>query len=209
MTLYTAVLSFAAVATLLTIIPGLDTAIVLRAAVSDGRAAAYATALGACSGALAWGIAAAVGASAVLAASETAYTVLKIAGATYMGWLGLLLLWKSRSSHGLVLGRPERPTGTWTAWRRGVASNLLNPKVGVFYLATIPQFMADGVPHLAMGLILAAVHDVIGLVWFTAVIFAAGRAKKLFSGDTFTRVVDRVTGTALVGLGVKLATSQR
>lgn len=209
MTLQTAILSFAGVAILITIIPGLDTVIVLRSALSRGRGHAYATALGVSSGALAWGVAAAVGASAVLAASELAFTVLKVAGAAYMVWLGVSMIWSSRSAHGLVVAMSEEPRSRWSSWRRGLMTNLLNPKVGVFYLATIPQFMAVGVSHLAMGLILALVHDLIAMVWFTAVIVLAGRARRLFSGAGFTRVVDRITGTVLVGLGIRLATAHR
>jgi threonine/homoserine/homoserine lactone efflux protein len=209
MTLQAAILSFAGVAILITIIPGLDSVIVLRSAISQGRGHAYATALGVCSGALAWGVAAAVGASAVLAASELGFTVLKVAGAAYMVWLGVSMIWRSRSAHGLVVTTSEPPRSRWSSWRRGLLTNLLNPKVGVFYLATIPQFMAAGVSHLAMGVILALVHDVIGLVWFTAIIVLAGRARRLFSGVGFTRVVDRLTGTVLVGLGIRLATAHR
>ena len=209
MTLQAAILSFAAVAALITIIPGLDSAIVLRSALSDGRGHAYATALGVGSGALVWGVAAAVGASAVLAASEMAYTVLKVAGAAYMVWLGISMLWQSRKGRGLVVGESPRRISRWRSWRRGFATNLLNPKVGVFYLAMIPQFMADGVSPLVMGLILAAVHDLLGMLWFSCIIVVAGRARVLFSGPGFTRVVDRVTGTVLVGLGARLATSHR
>jgi threonine/homoserine/homoserine lactone efflux protein len=90
-----ALLSFAAVAALLTIVPGLDTAMVPRSSIAQGRAHAYATSLGINSGAMAWGAAAAVGASALLIASETAFTVLKLVGAAYMAWLGASLLWKS------------------------------------------------------------------------------------------------------------------
>jgi threonine/homoserine/homoserine lactone efflux protein len=207
MTLQAAVLSFAAVAVLLTIVPGLDTAIVLRSAISQGRSHAYATALGVNSGALVWGIAAAVGASAVLAASETAYAALKLAGAAYMVWLGVTLLWNSRSATPLAQQRSGQLRTVRGAWLRGFTTNLLNPKVGVFYLAMIPQFMADGVSHLAMGIILAMVHNLIAFVWFSGVILATEAAGRVVRGASFTRVVDRITGTLLVGLGLRLATS--
>lgn len=205
MTLHTALLSFAVVAALLTIIPGLDTAIVLRAALTEGRMHAYVTALGISCGAFIWGIAAAVGASAVLAASETAYTVLKIAGAAYMLWLGISM-WRAGGQDDLAVDSPRGHT-LRAAWLRGFGTNLLNPKVGIFYLAMIPQFMAIGVPHLVMGLALATVHNLMGLIWFTAIIVAADVARGWLGGSKFGKIVDRVTGTVLVGFGIRLVTN--
>lgn len=207
MTLHTAILSFAVVAALLTVIPGLDTAIVLRAAISQGRAHAYVTALGVNCGALLWGIAAAVGASAILAASHTAYTVLKVAGAAYMIWLGVSMLWASRKDPQLALAEPTRGRSLHAAWLRGFGTNTLNPKVGVFYLAMIPQFMAVGVPPIAMGVLLAMVHNLIAAVWFTAMIVAAQAAKSVVTGARFSRITDRITGTVLVVFGVRLVAS--
>ena len=204
MTLHVAILSFAVVATLLTVIPGMDTAIVLRAAISQGRGHAYATALGVNCGALLWGIAAAVGASAVLAASHTAYTVLKFAGAAYMIWLGVSMLWASRKNAQLADVEPGRTWSLRAAWLRGFGTNVLNPKVGVFYLAMIPQFMAVGVPPVAMGVLLAMVHNLISLVWFTAMIVAAQAARRAVTGTRFSRIIDRITGTVLITFGVRL-----
>lgn len=207
MTLHTALLSFAVVAALLTVIPGLDTAIVLRSAISQGRGHAYATALGVNCGALLWGIAAAVGASAVLAASHTAYTALKVTGAAYMIWLGVSMLWASRKDPQLALAEPTRARSLRAAWLRGFGTNILNPKVGIFYLAMIPQFMAVGVPPIAMGVLLAMVHNLIAAVWFTAMIVAAQAAKRVVTGARFSRITDRITGTVLVVFGVRLVAS--
>lgn len=204
MSLHVAILSFAAVAALLTIVPGLDTAIVLRSAISEGPAHAVLTALGVCSGAFAWGIAAAVGASAVLAASHTAYLVLKLVGAGYMVWLGVSM-WRAGSHRPTAAAAPRAPSFR-AAWLRGFGTNVLNPKVGIFYLAMIPQFMAAGVPHLLMGVILAAVHNAMALLWFGALIAGADVAKRWLSGPRFARVTDRVTGTVLIGFGIGLVT---
>jgi threonine/homoserine/homoserine lactone efflux protein len=105
-TLLQAVLSFAVVAGLLTLVPGMDTALVLRSSISRSRPFAFATAIGINTGAMIWGVAAAVGVSALLAASEMAYRVLTIAGAAYMIWLGLSLLLKSLR-HGKAAATPE------------------------------------------------------------------------------------------------------
>jgi threonine/homoserine/homoserine lactone efflux protein len=212
---------FALVAIPLTVMPGLDSALVLRTAVVSGRRHAYATALGINAGTLAWGVAAAVGATAVLAASETAYRALTLAGAAYLAWLGGQLLWSSfRAGRYDALpdgvdaalpgagarsaAAPGSGRSAWRSFALGATTNLLNPKVGVFYLATIPQFLPDGVPHLLMGLLLAVEHDVLGLAWLALLINAAGLAKRWLSGRTIARVTDRVTGAVLLALGGRI-----
>jgi threonine/homoserine/homoserine lactone efflux protein len=207
-----ALLSFALVAGLLTLVPGMDTALVLRSAVSQGRGRAYATALGINTGALVWGIAAAVGASALLAASETAFTVLKIAGAVYMVWLGGRMLWKSfrgRPAHVPGAAAPEASASYAQAWLTGVGTNLLNPKVGVFYMAMIPQFIPPDVSPALMGTALAMVHNLEGLVFFSAIIWGTHVARSWLRTPAVVRAIDRVTGTVLVGFGVALAAESR
>lgn len=211
-TVYQAVLSFAVVAGLLTLVPGIDTALVLRSSISRSRGFAFATALGISTGAMVWGIAAAVGVSALLAASELAYRLLTLAGAAYMIWLGLSLLWKSwRSSDGTTAGHAEASLPAaggrqlLRGWLTGAGTNLLNPKVGVFYIATIPQFIPSGASPLLMGMLLAGVHCAFSMLWFTLLIFATGFASKWLKSARSIRVIDRITGTVLVGFGLKLA----
>ena len=91
----------------------------------------------------------------------------------------------------------------------GATVNLLNPKVGMFYLATIPQFLPAGVPPLAMGLLLAALHAALGLAWFTLLIAASRLASRWLSSGRTLRVVDRITGGVLVVLGVRVALEAR
>jgi threonine/homoserine/homoserine lactone efflux protein len=163
-----------------------------------------------------WGIAAAVGVSALLAASELAYRVLTMAGAGYMVWLGASLLWKSRGKATLPAGPPDvtalpAPSGRQLSrgWLVGTGTNLLNPKVGVFYIATIPQFITPGVSPLLMGILLAGVHCVLGLAWSTFLIFGVGLASKWLKGARSVRIIDRITGMVLVGFGLKLALEPR
>jgi threonine/homoserine/homoserine lactone efflux protein len=211
-----ALLSFAVVAGLLTLVPGIDTALVLRSSISKSRSFAFATALGINTGTMVWGIAAAVGVSALLAASELAYRVLTMAGAAYMVWLGASLLWKSRGKATLPAG-PRDVTALPAlsgrqlsrGWLMGTATNLLNPKVGVFYIATIPQFIPPGVSPLLMGILLAGVHCVLGLAWSTFLIFGVGLASKWLKGARSVRIIDRITGTVLAGFGLKLALEPR
>lgn len=214
MTIGQALLSFSVVAALLTVIPGLDTALVLRAAVSRGRAHAVAAALGINAGCLVWGVAAAVGASALLVASETAYRLLTLAGAVYLVGLGAHLLWTSfrrRDADDDALApaaAPERGS-LWVSWLTGLGTNILNPKIGVFYVATIPQFIPDGTSPLLMGILLAVVHNLIGMLWFAFVITGAGFMAKSLGRSRFARVADRVTGVVLVGFGLRLALQHR
>ena len=197
----------------LTVIPGLDTALVLRAAITQGRRQAFATALGINTGALVWGATAAVGVSALLTASTIAYTVVRIAGAAYMIWLGSKLLWSAvRDRDGIATSEPTDtavPASTWCAWRRGLLTNLLNPKMGAFYVAVLPQFIPAGASHLAVGLLLALVHDAEGLLWFAGMIFGARWARRLLARRSAKRAIDGVTGTVLVGFGLRLGLSTR
>lgn len=207
-------LSFAAVAALLTIIPGMDTAMVLRSAIRQGQVHAFATGLGINAGAMAWGIAAAAGASALLAASTAAFTALKLMGAAYMMWLGGSLLWKSwRCNHNLELAgalAAATPSGSFvSSWVRGATTNLLNPKVGVFYMAVIPQFIPEGSAPVLMGIALAGVHNVLGLVWFTVLILGTHFFRAWLKTPRAAKATDRITGTVLVGFGTVLALESR
>lgn len=206
-----ALLSFAAIAGLLTIVPGLDTALVLRAAITRGRRHAFATAFGISTGTFVWGAAAAAGVSALLTASHLAYTALRIAGAAYLVWFGATTLWRARRD------RYEGPapysvpdpggSGVARAWARGVTTNLLNAKVGVFYVAILPQFIPEGTPQLPMGLLLALVHDIEGMLWFTALIYGTYLARTWLNRTAVKRAMDAVTGTVLLGFGLRLALS--
>ncbi len=205
-----AVLSFAILGALLTITPGLDTALVLRSAVTMGRGAAFATALGVNSGALLWGAAAAVGVSALLTASATAYTVLRVAGAAYMLYLGVRMMRSAFNKDGeaVELAGPAAPTW-WSTFGKGLFTNLLNPKVGAFYLAVLPQFIPAGSSPLGMGLLLALVHDIEGLAWFSLIIFGARAARGLLARRSMRRTVDAGTGAVLIGFGLRLGLSSR
>ncbi|MFJ9370275.1 LysE family translocator [Nocardia sp. NPDC101769] len=205
-----ALLSFAVVAGLLTIVPGLDTALVLRAAVIRNRQHAFATALGIGSGTLIWGAAAAVGASALLTASDLAYTTLRIVGAIYLIWMGIGMLRGALHRSQATIGSRENDSARTVlgAWARGAGTNLLNPKVGVFYMAMIPQFIPVDAPHLPMGIALAALHNLEGMLWFTANILAAGSAKTWLGRNQVRRTLDALTGTVLIAFGMKLATDR-
>lgn len=204
-----AVLGFAVVAGILTVTPGLDTALVLRAALTRSQGEAFATAAGIVAGLFVWGAAAAVGLSALLTASELAFDVLRYAGAAYLIWFGAQLL--RRAARPRPQGAlPDAALGrsAWRAARLGLLTNLLNPKVGVFYVALLPQFLPAGHDPLAAGLLLAGVHGTLSLLWFALLVLLADALGGWLRRPRTTRVIDGVTGATLVGFGVELAVSR-
>lgn len=212
MSLLRDVTSFAAVAGLLTVVPGLDTAMVLRSALTHGRKHGLATALGVNTGALLWGAGAAVGVSALLTASIVAYTGVRVVGAIYMIWLGSRLLARALTRRGedLMTHVPVvGAQGVARSWGRGLMTNLLNPKIGAFYVAVLPQFIPAHASHLAIGLLLACIHDLEGLIWFGAIILGTHAVRSLLARRSARRAVDGATGAALIGFGLKLGLSAR
>ncbi|XAS69299.1 LysE family translocator [Micrococcaceae bacterium Sec5.7] len=209
MTIPGALLQFALVAALLTIIPGMDTVLVLRTAISRGHGLAFATAAGICTGTVVWGVAAAVGASALVAASEAAFTGLRIAGACYMAWLGISMLVKSFRRPGSEANAASAPAGNARAsWLTGVTTSLLNPKVGVFYIAMIPQFLPPGVSPLMMGILLPLVHNVEGMLWFAGIIVATHHARRWLQSPAVAKATDRIAGVVLVAFAARIATAK-
>ncbi|WP_334172168.1 LysE family translocator [Sinomonas sp.] len=210
MTLQNSLLGFAALAALITVIPGTDTALVLRYTLSQGRRHAYIAALGMISGAFVWGVAAATGVSALLTVSTVAYDALRLAGAVYMVWLAFGLWRASFRRPGTADdggGTPlaaarlgNEPLGR--TWAKGLVSNLLNPKYGMFCIAVIPQFLVPGVPAVWMGLMLTVVSNIEAVMWFVAIVGAAHFFRKWLEGPKFRTWIDRITGTVLGAFGV-------
>lgn len=202
-------LAFLLAASILTMTPGVDTAMVLRAVATEGRHPAAMAALGIAAGCLAWGSAAALGLGAILHASEAAYNAVKWAGATYLIWMGVQLLMTSRSvksgdmpSHG---AKPS--TG---AFAKGLLTNLLNPKVGVFYVTFLPQFIpAEAANVAAYSFFLACCHVALTLLWFALLIGAAAPLGALLSRPSAMKVMDWLTGCVFVAFGLKLAASSK
>jgi threonine/homoserine/homoserine lactone efflux protein len=192
--------AFAAAAAVLTITPGVDTALVLRSAAAQGPRAGAAAALGVCAGLFVWGAGAAFGLSALLTASATAFAALKIAGAGYLLFLGARLILKPRQ--GLDLGGASRPGG---AWRRGFLTNVLNPKVGVFYATFLPQFIPAGVGVAGFSLLLAAIHAALTLIWFAALIALTVPLGRWLRKPAVVKAMDRLTGGVFLAFGARLA----
>ncbi|SED23975.1 LysE family translocator [Streptomyces sp. TLI_105] len=207
MTTATALWSFALVVGLLTLTPGLDTALVLRTAALGHRARAWGVVLGIQTGVLAWGALTSLGVTALLTASHLAYEALRWAGAAYLVWMGVQMLRKTFGGHAVQEAAQERATpDTFTSgWRQGALTNLLNPKVGAFYVAVLPQFLPADTNHLAMGLLLTTEHILLGLLWSTALIAGARLLSTWLRRPTARRTLDRLTGTVITAFGLRLA----
>jgi threonine/homoserine/homoserine lactone efflux protein len=191
------VLGFTAAATLLTLTPGVDTAMVLRSAATGGPRQGVAAAAGICLGLLVWGLSAATGLSLLLAASHAAYTAVKLAGAVYLLWLGINLL-----RHKPVVAAAPLPASG--AFQRALMGNLLNPKVGVFYVTFLPQFIPAGVNVPVFSLGLTVINLALDAAWFAALIALTVPLAAALARPEVKRALDRVTGATLIGFGLRL-----
>lgn len=207
MTAYYSLAAFLLAASLLTVTPGLDTAIVLRTAATSGPRPAWLASIGIGLGCLAWGIIVAAGLGTILAASTMAYTALQWIGATYLLWQGTrLLVWPRAAFH--PPSTPAARSGR-DAFLRGFLTNMLNPKVGIFYVTFLPQFIPAGQPVAAYTVLLASIHVLLGVAWFGVLIAATIPAGRLLRRPSVIKTLDRLTGGVLVMFGVKLAMSRQ
>ena len=202
---FTTLLAFGALVALLTITPGLDTALVLRSAVVAVRSRAWGVVVGICSGTVVWGALTALGVSALLTASRLAYDALRWLGAAYLVYIGVRMLIGAIRPGEQQDSDARASGGFLQGLRQGLLTNLLNPKVGAFYVAVLPQFIPADAPQLAWGVSLALVHAVLGMVWLGALTLAARRASAWLRRRTVVRWIDGVAGGIIAALGVRLA----
>lgn len=201
----TLLLAFLIAAGILTVTPGVDTAMVLRSATLDGRRTAVFASLGIVTGCLIWGAIVSLGLGILLKSSELAYAALKFAGAFYLVWLGIKLLRTKRIDE-VARESSDRPSAK-TAFLRGFLTNMLNPKIGVFYVTFLPQFVPAGVSVASYSFFLAVLHVFVTLIWFAGLIAAAVPLGAFLRRPATARTLDRITGGIFIAFGVKLATS--
>ncbi|MFJ4344395.1 LysE family translocator [Pseudomonas sp. NPDC089401] len=199
------VIAFTLAATVLTLTPGLDTALVLRTATVEGRAQALRAALGINAGCMLWGAAVAFGLGALLAVSEFAYSVLKFGGAAYLLYLGLGMLLRPRRS---LAGDALQNVSASNWFVKGLLGNALNPKVGIFYVSFLPQFIPQGEPLVAWTFGLVGIHVLLGLVWSLVLIMATQSFGKVLRRDAVISWMDRTTGIIFMAFAAKLAFSR-
>ena len=179
------------------VVPGPDTALTVRNTLFGGRARGLATAFGVCSGLFLWTLTASAGVAAIITASQPLFDAIRIGGAVYLVWLGISTL---RGHRGADV--PPRPG---SGYRQGLLSNLGNPKIVVFFTGLLPQFAAGFAGLAAYGLLFCTLT----LAWLAAYALVVARARGVILRPRVRRAIDRVTGVALVGFGVRLAAERR
>jgi threonine/homoserine/homoserine lactone efflux protein len=199
--------AWVALSALLIATPGPDTALIIRNALAAGPRASTMSALGVAVGTLVWVTASAVGVGLLLERSSTAFTILKLAGAAYLCYLGLRSLFSTQREVGAP-GAARSKLGARGAWRQGLFSNLLNPKTGAFFVTVMPQFTIPGDPATRLFL-MVAVFEVMLLAWLIAYGHAASRLGRSRLGTRVRQVMTRLTGLVLIGLGARLAFERR
>ncbi|MEW6232893.1 MAG: LysE family translocator [Chloroflexota bacterium] len=202
-------MTFIFVAAALTLTPGADTMLVVRNVLRGGRRDGVVTTWGICSGLFVHATLSALGVSMLLLHSATAFHVVKLAGAGYLVWLGIQsVVGAVRSMHPPAETAHDRALGMISSRRcfvEGFLSNVLNPKVAVFYLAFLPQFIGPTDPAVQKSLLLAGIHYVEGILWLVVVSIVVDQTRRFFLQSTVRRWLDGVCGTLFVGLGVRLA----
>lgn len=201
------VLPFLAIAVFVVVTPGVDTALVTKNALLHGRRAALMTAVGVNAGIAVWTTASAFGLGALLHRSETLFTTVRLAGAAYLVVLGAQAVWWSwRRGHAVV---PERAPSRRSPFVQGILSNLLNPKIAVFFTSFLPQFTpAHHASFLAL-VVLGLLFCLLGLSWLTIYVLAIARIGDFLRRPRPRQVLDGITGAVLLGFGVRLATEHR
>ncbi|RFU39727.1 LysE family translocator [Actinomadura logoneensis] len=211
--------AFLGAALLIAMVPGPSTVVIVQRAARQGRRAGMATVLGNETGVLAWGLAAALGLSALLIASRVAYDTLRIAGAALLLWFGVRALWHSRRSSATTTPRTppadpppagtppaDTPTTTGRCYRHGVMTSFANPKAGVFAVSFLPQFVPDGVSVPLALVALSVLWALVDLAWYTPIVWLAGGAGHILRRPRVRRALERLSGLVLVGFGLRLAT---
>jgi threonine/homoserine/homoserine lactone efflux protein len=223
---------FLGVVALLTVTPGPDMLLVVRNGLSAGSRAAWLTGLGCCLGISIHATAAVLGLSAILAASATAYTVVKLAGAAYLAYLGIRMLISALMS---VDGEEDADAGSGTpsipvaatatrgdgegtaasaavasrtgaaVFRQGLITNLLNPKIALLFITLLPQFVAHDEPRLRTTVVLAAIFLCVAVVWWRTFSLAIGPISRVLRGGRARRILDGLAGSALLAISAVVA----
>jgi threonine/homoserine/homoserine lactone efflux protein len=201
-------LAFAAIAAVIIVTPGPDTALTIRNTLLGGRTSGIRTALGVVTGQTAWTVATSAGVAALLVASEPAFRAVKLAGAAYLIFLGAQTL--LRAVRGVEAMPAPGRRGGGAAYRQGLLSNLGNPKMAAFFTSLLPQFAPGGGEASFAGLLtLGLLFCAMTLLWLSAYAVAVARAGGLLRRTGIRRALDAVTGAVLVAFGLRLATDRR
>ncbi len=207
MTLDPSILAWTALATAVALSPGPDTVLVAGNAVRRGWRAGLQTVAGIAAGGVFYAALCGFGFMSVLVASAPLYLAVKVAGAAYLALIGAQMLWGAVRRSQTVM--PEKPPVAGSPFRQGLLTNVLNPKVAVFYLAALPQFAGHGHDAPMRGVLLIAIHYAIGAAWLSAVAMGAGRAGAAFRSSAAMRWLEGIAGVFLLGVAGRLVVERR
>ncbi|WP_457574565.1 LysE family translocator [Desulfolithobacter sp.] len=205
---YWAVFFSAALA--INISPGPDLIYIVSKTISGGRKVGVASSLGVCSGAMVHVLAASLGISAILATSALAFGVVKYIGAAYLIYLGVQAFRSGKGSFDICESSDQKMS-PWQAFRQGVLVDVLNPKVALFFMAFLPQFVRPEVGHNSVQIfLLGSLVILVAVVVEFLIVMVAVQATAFFRGNRKVATwLDRFSGTVLVGLGVRLALAEK
>jgi threonine/homoserine/homoserine lactone efflux protein len=202
--------AFLGIAALVIMTPGQDTALTIRNTLLGGRRGGVATALGIVSGIACWTVAASAGLAALLVASEPVFVGLKLAGAAYLVFLGLQALRRAvRPIAHDVDSLGSSPLAPQRAYQQGLLSNLGNPKIAVFFTSLLPQFVPGGGASFVTLILLGLIFATMTLAWLSCYAVVVEKAGNVLRRPRARRAIEAVTGTVLVGLGLRLALTER
>jgi len=211
MTFSAEIWAYLGITALLTVTPGSDVMLVIRNALSGGQLAGMRTTLGICMGLVVHAILSAAGVSLILMQSAVAFAAVKFLGAIYLMFLGGQSLWKARDNVQVQVeetGMFGVPGKDRRFFIEGFLTNLFNPKVAVFYLAFLPQFIDPGNAVLAKSLILGGTHIGMSFLWLLLLTALMGKLQHFFARPGWQQSLQTVSGLVLIGLGIRLALEQ-
>jgi RhtB (resistance to homoserine/threonine) family protein len=185
--------------------PGIDTALITKRTISDGRTDGYKMALGITAGSLVHTFAAAFGLSAILMQSAAAFEIIKYAGAIYLIYLGVSSFISRKKKQAASEEQPVAPDMKKSAFKQGLFSNVLNPKVAMFFLTFLPQFVKAGENTAQQLIIMGVIYTLLSIAWFFIYVFFINYLREWLMSPKVQRVMDKATGLVLIGFGLKLA----
>lgn len=204
------VLAFTLVALVVTIAPGPDTFLVITNTVASGVRAGLASVAGIVSGGVVYALLAAFGLAQLLVHSERVFLAVKLTGAVYLCYLGIGALRRAWRGVGEAPQTGARAKSKLRAcYAQGLLSNVLNPKIAVFYLAFLPQFISIGDPVAAKSVLLIGIHYTMGIAWLSVVAFTVHRLGALLARERVRRGLEGVLGALMLAFGVRLALASR
>lgn len=185
--------------------PGIDTALITKRTISDGRQDGFKMALGITTGSLVHTFAAAFGLSAILMQSAAAFEIVKYVGAIYLIYLGLTSFISRNKKKSTTVENQNNPEITKSAFKQGLLSNVLNPKVAMFFLTFLPQFIKTGENATHQLIIMGVIYTLLSISWFFVYVFFINYLRGWLMSPNVQRIMDKATGLVLIGFGLKLA----